>query len=60
VVGRMTQIASGGTNYLSQVAYNSAQMATGFTYGNGVQASFGYTTISNSLRWPIPQAPARC
>jgi RHS repeat-associated protein len=41
-VGRMTQIASGGTNYLSGMAYNSAQLPTGFNYGNGVQASFGY------------------
>ncbi len=41
-VGRMTQISSGGTNYLSSMAYNSAQLPTAFTYGNGVQASFGY------------------
>src|SRR5262249_14291547 len=41
-IGRTTQIASGGTNYLSGMAYNSAQLPTGFTYGNGVQAGFGY------------------
>jgi RHS repeat-associated protein len=41
-VGRMTQISSGGTNYLSGMTYNSAQLPTGFAYGNLVQASFGY------------------
>lgn len=41
-IGRMTQISSGGVNYVSQMAYNSAQLPVSFTYGNGVQASFGY------------------
>lgn len=41
-IGRLTQISSGTTNYLSGVAYNSAQLTTGFAYGNNVQASFGY------------------
>lgn len=41
-IGRGIQVASGGTNYLSGVTFNSAQLPTGFTYGNGVQASFSY------------------
>jgi YD repeat-containing protein len=41
-IGRPTQVTSGGTNYVSAIAYNSAQLPTGFNYGNGVQASFGY------------------
>jgi RHS repeat-associated protein len=41
---RVTQISSSGTNYLSGMAYNSAWQPTGFSYGNGVAASFGYNS----------------
>jgi RHS repeat-associated protein len=47
-VGRMTQLGVAGTHldsttsYLTGMNYNSAQLPTGFTYGNGVQASFAY------------------
>jgi RHS repeat-associated protein len=47
-IGRLTQITTGGvhsdpiTSYLSGMNYNSAQFPTGFTYGNGVLAAFGY------------------
>jgi YD repeat-containing protein len=42
-VGRLTQIAD-ATNYLSGMTYNSASQPTGFNYGNGVAASFGYNS----------------
>jgi RHS repeat-associated protein len=41
---RVTQISSSGTNYISGMAYNSAWQPTGFSYGNGVAASFGYNS----------------
>ena len=41
---RVTQISSSGTNYISSLAYNSAWQAMGFTYGNGVAASFSYNS----------------
>jgi RHS repeat-associated protein len=41
---RVTQISSSGTNYLSSMAYNSAWRPTGFSYGNGVAATFGYNS----------------
>jgi RHS repeat-associated protein len=41
---RVTQISSSGTNYLSTMAYNSAWQPTGFTYGNGVAATFSYNS----------------
>lgn len=41
---RVTQISSSGTNYLSSMAYNSAWQPTGFNYGNGVAATFGYNS----------------
>ena len=40
--GRLTQIASGGTTYLSGLSYNSAQLPTRFNYGNGIAASRGF------------------
>jgi RHS repeat-associated protein len=41
---RITQISSSGTNYLSSMAYNSAWQPTGFSYDNGVQATFSYNS----------------
>ncbi len=41
-IGRLSQIQSGGTNYLSAITYNAAFQPTAATYGNGVQGSFGY------------------
>jgi RHS repeat-associated protein len=43
-IGRLTQVASGGTNYISNVAYNAAHAPTGYDYGNGVAASIGYNS----------------
>jgi RHS repeat-associated protein len=43
-IGRISQIQSGGVNYLSNIAYNAASLPTGGTYGNGVTASYGYNT----------------
>ncbi len=41
-IGRLSQITSAGTNYLSNIAYNAAFEPTAMTYGNGVQGSMGY------------------
>jgi RHS repeat-associated protein len=41
-LGRLTQVSSSGTNYVTGIGYNSAWEPTGYNYGNGVQASFGY------------------
>jgi RHS repeat-associated protein len=41
-IGRMTTLASGGTNLLSGLSYNAAGQALGFTYGNQVAAAFTY------------------
>ncbi|HVS89751.1 MAG TPA: RHS repeat-associated core domain-containing protein [Candidatus Acidoferrum sp.] len=41
---RLTQVSSGGTNYVSGIGYNSAWEPTGLSYGNGVAASFGYNS----------------
>jgi RHS repeat-associated protein len=41
-IGRLSQIQSGGTNYLSNIQYNSASEPTSLNYGNGVQAGFSY------------------
>ena len=41
-IGRLSQIQSGATTYLSNIHYHSAGLPTQFDYGNGVQASFGY------------------
>jgi len=43
-LGRLQQITSSGTNYVSNLAYNAAWQPTGFNYGNGVQASFAYNS----------------
>ena len=43
-VGRLTSVASGGTNYASGYGYNPAGRLTAFNYGNGVAASFGYSS----------------
>jgi len=43
-LGRLQQIASSGTNFMSNLAYNAAWQPAGFNYGNGVQASFAYNS----------------
>jgi RHS repeat-associated protein len=42
-VGASGSTCASGTNYASGFAYNAAFQATGFNYGNGVAATFGYT-----------------
>ncbi|MBI3661432.1 MAG: hypothetical protein HY234_00050 [Acidobacteria bacterium] len=42
-VGRLSSIASGGSNFADTIGYNTAGQVTGFNYGNGVAASFGYS-----------------
>jgi RHS repeat-associated protein len=41
-IGRTSGLSDTSNNYLSSISYNSAQLPTALTYGNGVQASFGY------------------
>ncbi len=41
-IGRLSSISDSSASYLSALAYNGAQEATGFTLGNGVQAQFSY------------------
>lgn len=43
-IGRLSQISSGGTNYLSGVTYNDAYLPTHFQYGNTVAADFTYNS----------------
>jgi RHS repeat-associated protein len=43
-IGRLSQIQSGGINYLSNIAYNSAFEPTSLSYGNGVAGSFTYNS----------------
>jgi len=42
-IGRLSTIASGTTNYASAFVYNPAFQPTALSYGNGVNASFGYS-----------------
>jgi RHS repeat-associated protein len=42
-VGTSGSTCSSGTTYASGYAYNAAFQVTGFNYGNGVAAAFGYT-----------------
>ena len=42
-VGASGSSCSGGTQYASGFGYNVAQEVTGFNYGNGVAATFGYS-----------------
>ncbi|MFY9561302.1 MAG: RHS repeat-associated core domain-containing protein [Terriglobales bacterium] len=43
-VGRLSQMSSGGTNYLTvpSTSYNAASLPEALTYGSGVQATIGY------------------
>jgi RHS repeat-associated protein len=41
-LGRLSQVTDAANSYLTNMGYNSAQQPTGFNYGNGVVASFGY------------------
>jgi RHS repeat-associated protein len=43
-VGASGSTCSSGTLYASGFGYNAAQQLTGFNYGNGVVASFGYSS----------------
>ncbi len=44
LIGRLNQVSSGGTNYISSVQYNGANQPQSFNYGNGATASFGYNS----------------
>lgn len=41
-IGRISQVTDAANHYLTGMNYNSAQLPTGFNYGNGVAAAFGY------------------
>jgi RHS repeat-associated protein len=41
-LGRLIQVTSSSTNYISGVNYNAAAQPTSYEYGNGVQAAFSY------------------
>ncbi len=41
-VGTSGSTCSSGTTYATGYAYNAAFQVTGFNYGNGVAAAFGY------------------
>ncbi|MGH9778925.1 MAG: RHS repeat-associated core domain-containing protein, partial [Candidatus Acidiferrales bacterium] len=41
-IGRLSQVSSGGINYLYGATYNAAHQPTAFGYGNGVTANFSY------------------
>jgi len=55
-LGRLSQISSGSTNYLSNFSYNAAIQPLSFSYGNGVNASFGYNDHLqlSALRYSTP------
>ena len=44
-IGRLKNVKNNatGASYLSNAAYSTANQLTGFTYGNGVVASYGYS-----------------
>jgi RHS repeat-associated protein len=42
-VGASGSICTAGTTYASGFSYNTAQQLTGFNYGNGIAATFGYS-----------------
>src|SRR4029077_13942625 len=42
-VGTSGSTCTSGTNYAAGFSYNAAFQVTGFNYGNGVTAAFGYT-----------------
>ena len=58
-IGRLATIASGGTNFLSGLSYNAAGQATGFSYGNQVQAAFTYNDHLQlaTLRYSMASKP---
>jgi YD repeat-containing protein len=46
-IGRVSTVknnAQGGTQYATSAAYNTASQLTGFSYANGVTASYGYSS----------------
>jgi hypothetical protein len=53
-----TTVTTGGTNLLSNLAWSPAGLPTGWTYGNGVTASFGWTPerlLLSEIRYDRPQ-----
>lgn len=61
--GRLTTLSSGGTNYLSGLAYNAAGQATRFLHGNGVCGSFAFTPERlqlQSLVYFVPSQSGDC
>ena len=43
-IGRLSSVADSSATYLSSMAYNSAFLPTGFSFGNGVAASMGFSS----------------
>jgi RHS repeat-associated protein len=43
-IGRLLSVANGSSNYVSNVAYNPDFLSTGYTFGNGVAATFGFSS----------------
>ncbi len=43
-IGRLNQVNSGGTGFISNVAYNAAHQPESFNYGNGVVADPSYNS----------------
>jgi len=57
-VGRLTTVTTGGTNLLANLSWNPAGLPTGWTYGNGVTVSFGWTPerlLLSEIRYDRPQ-----
>ena len=52
-IGRLQTVSSGSTNYVSVPStggYNAAGQILTFTYGNGVIANFGYSSLRQQLQ----------
>ena len=43
-IGRLSQLNDGVRTYVNQFSYNPAQQVLGYTAGNGVQGTFGYSS----------------
>ncbi|MBZ5509013.1 MAG: FG-GAP-like repeat-containing protein [Acidobacteriia bacterium] len=43
-IGRLAGISDGAATYASSFTYGTAQQLTGFTYGNGTTAGYGFST----------------
>jgi RHS repeat-associated protein len=62
-VGRLSKLADATTTYIKNMTYNAAQQATGFLYGNGLCASFGFSsdrTQLTGLSYFTPSTSGNC